>query len=272
MEGKSFFDPEGVEQKSVASAIDFKRILFRALRYWYVIVISLLIAGAYAAFKNRYATRIYTVSSSIIFRETEEAGGGGELLYNNVLVNQYRNYLNEPYIIKSYPLIESVIEDLHFQISFFEKGRFQDSDVYGRIPFDAKLLGNPDNRSGSMTFKMVSAKEYILQAPNKEEATFRFGDTIRFQGFEMVISLNGDSKSQKEIGDEFKILVQDGKTLAPQYVSKLGVTWAEQGAGVINLTLTGANVNKEIDFLEGLIRRYQQNDLDKKKSNGNKDY
>lgn len=270
MEGKGFFESDGVDQKSVSSAIDFKRILFRALRYWYVIVISLLIAGAYAAFKNRYATRIYTVSSSIIFRETEEAGGGGELLYNNVLVNQYRNYLNEPYIIKSYPLIESVIEDLHFQISFFKKGRFQDSDVYGTVPFDARLLGNLENRSGSMTFKMLSEDEYVLHAPDKEEATFRFGDTIRFMGLDMVISLTDNSKSRKEIGDEFTILVQNAKALAPQYVRKLGVSWAEQGAGVINLTLTGANVTKEIDFLEGLIRRYQQNDLDKKNQTATK--
>ncbi len=79
--------------------IDLKRIGYRALRYWYIVVISLIVSLAIAFYYNRYTQRIYPVSASIIIREKEESSGA-EILYKNALVDQYRNYLNEPYIIK----------------------------------------------------------------------------------------------------------------------------------------------------------------------------
>src|SRR5258708_1728522 len=84
--------------------IDFKRVLYRILSYWYVVALSVTVSLSIAFLKNRYAVRIYPVTASMVIREREETSGG-ELLYSNSLVNPYRNYLNEPYIIRSYPLI-----------------------------------------------------------------------------------------------------------------------------------------------------------------------
>jgi hypothetical protein len=52
--------------------------------------------------------------------------------------------------------------------------------------------------------------------------------------------------------------------LAGSYIARLSVEWAEEGSGVINLSINGTNPNKEIDFLAGLIASYGQLDLDKK--------
>jgi capsular exopolysaccharide synthesis family protein len=43
------------------------------------------------------------------------------------------------------------------------------------------------------------------------------------------------------------------------------VKWLEEGSGVIGLSITGANPKKEVDFLTGLIRIYQQADLERKR-------
>ena len=52
--------------------------------------------------------------------------------------------------------------------------------------------------------------------------------------------------------------------MANSYVSRLNVSWAEEGSGVINLGINGTNPEKEIDFLNGLVATYVQLDLDKK--------
>ena len=44
----------------------------------------------------------------------------------------------------------------------------------------------------------------------------------------------------------------------------MNVNWAEEGSGVINLSVSGPNPGKEIDFMSGLIRNYQAYDLEKK--------
>src|SRR5690349_7031275 len=84
-------------------SIDFKRILYHVLKYWYWVLLSLVVCISIAFLRNRYATKVYPITASIIIKETEE-NAEGKLLYNNPLVNFYRNYLNELYIIKSYPL------------------------------------------------------------------------------------------------------------------------------------------------------------------------
>src|SRR5690606_33080705 len=78
---------------------DFRRVLFRARRYWYYVLISLAVALLVAFFRNRYATRIYPVTASIII-EDQRAGSEASLLFDNPLVSGRRNYLNELYILR----------------------------------------------------------------------------------------------------------------------------------------------------------------------------
>ncbi len=78
--------------------LDYKRVLFRAIKYWYILVVSLLICLAVAYLINRYTTRVYSINASIIIKESEE-NVEGKLLYNNLLVDPYRNFKNELHII-----------------------------------------------------------------------------------------------------------------------------------------------------------------------------
>ena len=115
------------------SLIDLKRIGYRASRYWYIILFALGATLVLAFYNNRYSQRIYPVSASIIIREKEETSGA-ELLYKNALVDQYRNYLNEPYIIRSYQLIQRVVEELNFNVSFYREGYVLTTEAYNFLP------------------------------------------------------------------------------------------------------------------------------------------
>jgi capsular polysaccharide biosynthesis protein len=120
----TFFEQEDKRQPQ-GFTLDFKRVLSRAIRFWYVVVISLIVALTIAFYNTRYTQRVYPVSASIIIKEMQEMGGA-ELLYKNALIDPYRNYLNEPYIIRSYPLMEKVVKELNFHISFYREGYFYD--------------------------------------------------------------------------------------------------------------------------------------------------
>src|SRR3546814_15041027 len=54
-------------------------------------------------------------------------------------------------------------------------------------------------------------------------------------------------------------------TLFPYTTLFRSVSWAEISAWVINLSINGPNPTKDIDFLKGLIVKYQQSDENKKK-------
>lgn len=264
---QSLFDPES-QQQSQTFVLDFKRVLARAIRFWYVVVISLVAALFIAFYKNRYTERVYPITASIIIREMQEIGGA-ELLYKNVLVDQYRNYLNEPYIIKSLPLIERVIRNLNFHIAFYREGRILTTEAYEYIPVKAQWCDPSTGKNEQYVFTLLDSVTYSLSLYREKETDpvkekFRLGDSIRFEGVSLCLERIYDRPWKNHVGIPYIMVVQDPASVAASYASRLNVKWAEAGAGVINLSLTGTLRMKEQDFLSELIRTYQEKDLEKK--------
>jgi capsular exopolysaccharide synthesis family protein len=246
-------------------SIDFKRVLSRAIRFWYIIVLSLVICLIIAFYKTRYTQRVYPVTSSILIRETQETGGA-EILYTNSLIDPYKNYLNEPYIIKSYPLVEKVIRDLNFNVSFHKEGYLLTTDAYSYVPVKAKWCNPNDGMSGQFIFTLKGNNQYSLRSIEEDESEkiFSLNDSIEYKGFKLCVFEVPGNSIESYIDLPFILKIQNARSLAGSYIARLKVEWAELGAGVINLSINGTNAEKEIDFLKGLINSYSQLDLAKK--------
>lgn len=261
----NFFDQE-IKHQPTGFTLDFKRVLARALRFWYVIVLSLAVSVIIAFYQTRYSERVYPVSASIVIRETQETAGA-ELLFKNSLIDPYRNYLNEPYIIKSYPLVEKVIRDLNFDVSFSREGYFMTTDAYSYMPVRAQWCNPLVNKAGILIFRLKNENQYSLQKFRDNfmsEKFYTLGDSIEYEGFSLCIKKLPNRSIKNFIDVPFILKVEDVQVLAGAYISRLNVEWAEEGSGVINLSINGTNPEKEIDFLNGLIASYGQLDLDKK--------
>ncbi len=262
MDQNSKIDIVGTE--SSVSLIDFKRILYWALRYWYMVVLSMVASLTIAFYNNRYTQRIYPVSASIIIREREETSGA-ELLYKNSLVDQYRNYLNEPYIIRSYALIERVVEDLNFQAAFYREGFVLTTETYHFLPVKLKTLSPV--RGGTYIFNLLDEDHFSLEVSGGGKSDLRqfaIGDTISFQQNRIIVEKVRGASFDDHINTPYLLVISDPLKVTAVYVGKLNVSWAEEGSGVINLAINGPNPGKEIDFMNSLIMNYQKYDLEKK--------
>jgi len=253
------------EKQSGGVQLDFKRVLARAIRFWYVIAFSLGLALTIAFYKTRYSQRLYPISSSIIVRETK---GASDELYNNALVNPYRNYLNEPYIVRSYPLIEKVVESLNFNSSFYREGYFLTTEAYAYIPVTAEWCHPRVIKAGQFIFELTDENHYSLKYYSEDQkgviGHFIIGDSIDFNGYKLCIKNVPNRSTKAYIHVPFLLMIQNTRSVASSYIGRLRVEWAEEGAGVMNWNIIGNNPEKEIDFLSGLVRAYQALDLDKK--------
>lgn len=259
------FSGEEPKNQPQGFTLDFKRVVSRAIRFWYLIVLSLIVSLAVAVYKVRYSQRVYPVSASILIRETQEVGGA-EFIYKNALIDPYRNYLNEPYIIKSYPLIEKVVRDLNFDVSFYREGYLMTTESYRYVPVTARWCNPSEDRSAQFHFEITTENQYKLKTlgDDPRERIFDLNDSIDFEGIKLCISKLRGGATKAFIGIPFLITIQSARNVASSYVSRLNVSWAEEGSGVINLGINGTNPEKEIDFLNGLMSTYVQLDLDKK--------
>jgi capsular exopolysaccharide synthesis family protein len=243
--------------------IDFKRVAFQALRFWYLIILSILICLSVSYLRNRYAVRIYSVDASIIIKEAEDVTSG-KLLYNNPLVKFNRNYLNEIYILKSSPLMERTVSQLKLEHSFSRIGNVLTTEFYKSSPVQVQILENNQSRSFSFEFDLINETQYRIYDLNEESEseTKGFGEVVDLGG--VIISINKKEGKGGSNSGKWLYSYTPSEKLAGQYIGRINAGWAEEGAGVINLSITGANPEKEIDFVNGLIENYQDYDLEKK--------
>ncbi len=250
--------------------INFKRVADRAIRYWYIILLSLIISVSVAYLMNRYSTRIYPVKASIIIRESEE-NVGAKFLYNNELVSEYRNFYNEIYIMKSYPLLQEVVEELGFDVSYFREGDIKTTEYYEpNFPIVIKAIANgeklPDGRS--FYFKVINQNTYSLQykvdddQPGKEFPSLHFNDTVKINGYRLCVSRKADVSEL--LNKTLIVRFNDPLLLAKSYSSRLKIGWAMSGSSVVDLEINGSVIQKEVNFLSKFIERYQDYDVEKK--------
>lgn len=259
---------EPVSAKSTGGIhLEPKRIAARALRFWYVILLTVVLALALAYIYNRYAERIYPVTASIIIKENYE-NVGAKFLYNNELINPYRNFYNELFIMRSYPLLEEVLLSLNFDVSLYREGELKTTEYYDpNFPVWFEVVGKkPYGRR--FYFTAVDEKTFDLQLVddnNVEGKTLKsqqYNDTIRVNGFNLVPLKRGSMESIK--GKKFVVQFNNLSRLATSYSNRLKTTWAQQGAAVVNLEVHGGVPQKEVDFLTKFIERYQYYDVEKK--------
>lgn len=263
---ENLFQTEDTQQGR-GFTLDFKRVLARAIRFWYVVVFSLGAALITAFYQTRYSEKVYPVTASIVIRETQETGGA-ELLYKNALIDPYRNYLNEPYILRSYPLIEEVVRKLNFNVSFYREGYFMTTEAYDYLPVKASWCNPEEVKTGRFIFVLKDEMHYSLTRFTEEGRddgpVFLLDDSIHHEGFDLCVKKLDGRKMRTYIGVPFLLVIQNPRSVAAGYVGRLRVEWAEVGSGVINLSLTGTNPEKDIDFLNGLVAAYQERDLKNK--------
>src|SRR5690606_27711263 len=93
---------------------------------------------------------------------------------------------------------------------------------------------------------------------------FNLNDSISFNGYALCISRVPENEINLYIDRPFILQISNPTRIAGSYVNRLQVEWAAPGAGIINLSLTGTIPQKEIDFLNALIRIYGEQDLKNK--------
>ncbi|MGK7389511.1 MAG: GumC family protein, partial [Candidatus Cyclobacteriaceae bacterium M2_1C_046] len=259
-------DNQRIQSKegSSSSDIDVKRIIDSTIKYWYLIVLSILVALSIAFLINRYTTRVYTVDMSILIREDKENIGAADILYSNPLVQSYRNFYNEIYLLKSYPLIESTIKDLDLSAKIVGEGSIKSSEVYNEnINIDILNIDSLEVGFRQYQLKILSDSTFLLSnelTSNK----YKFNKPFKLDGLKVKFNLSQNINLENLENSDYIFIIQSPAILAGSYLNRLKIDWAEEGASVINLSLSGSTPKKEVDFLNTLVKNYAKRDLMKK--------
>lgn len=258
---------QNIAQKPTLN-IDLKRILFRSFTNWYFFVITIGIGVVWAFLFNRYATRTYPIGASILFFAKDETSSGAELLYRNALSNTKVNHLNDTYLMKSNLIIKRVIENLSFNVFVYVDGDISSTEVYD-LPFS--IACNSIEGSGEYSFRILDSTSFLInyfrpQETNtfSKEVVYKFRQTANFDDKQFDVKIKNRQKLTQFFNKELRIVVTPISSIADDYSDRLSLRWAEEGSGVMNISIFASTPQREIDFIEALIKTFQRYDLDQK--------
>ena len=274
-------------QQNNEEKIDLKIFIDRYLIFWKQITLSIVIFLLIGFLYNRYSTKIYRSSTTLLIKEESNASLGSDDVFEGLdLFGGQKNIKNEIGILESFSLTKKTLSKLNFRTSYFHSGNFKSDDIYKKTPFNVVLDENqPQIINQKFYVRLVSEDEFILSAnfnnvklfnisnetyfSNREldfdyESPHRFDEKISTDFFSFTISKNDLSLFKEEGWINYYFTVSNYNDLTKKYLKNLDVLEIEKDASILKISLEGSNPIKINDFLHKFTELYLISDLDEK--------
>ena len=247
-------------EKAIKSEYNLKEQLFFYLQYWKWFAASVLIFLSISFIYLRYYTVEYGVSSTILLKD-EKKGGSSEYsaISDMNLFSSKNNVDNEIAILKSRTLSQNVVEGLGLDISYFSLGRLVNLEMYKNSPIKILFYDKSRNYnkiSKTFTIKVISDTKYGLLDLNDEMSKeYTFGQKVSSQLGTYTIIKNTlvPIKNTPTIN----IVKSSLESKASSFRSILNITLIDK-TNVINLSNTDQIPQRGIDFLDEIVKQYNQ--------------
>ena len=264
---------------------DIKDYLFRIIANWKWFVFAILVAFAIAYYFNISSEKIYGLSTTIAVKEKQNPlfSTGTNIAFNWGGVSDKVESIRKALTSRSHN--ENVIKELGFYIDYLKDGRFRMEDVYKETPFEIKLQPNQyqllntlikieivDEGNFKISVDFDTEEKYNL-INYKSETTQRFipenGSFSKSYSFDEYINLpflkaqilKSDFGKIGEV-NLFYIKLNSLNSVTSKYknIRAKGLS----GTSLIELSLTGSNKNRIVDFLNKTVKVLAEVELDQK--------
>ncbi len=281
-----------INENVLSYLIEFIRDLFK---FWYVVVISMGLTLGIGMFYVKFAAREYNVAASVVLKmERSNAYGGGseDMMRVNELIEQDKNLQNEIYLMGSTPLIRSVVEEMDVQVSYYlqedripKEMEFSMKELYTESPFlvfpDKKHLQVVDvlfyvkildderysiaANGNEVSIVNFESDEYVIPSTSFQlGGEYKFGDVVENEYASFKLVLNSNYNADAYQGKDLFFRFNSKAALTGEFKRALKVEASSVDATMVDMSMRSGNLQKGIDFLNHLVEKYIENNLEKK--------
>ncbi|MDB4835481.1 hypothetical protein OAH12_02720, partial [Cyclobacteriaceae bacterium] len=268
------------EQENNNGVIDFKIIIPKVLKRWYVFVAIVPVFFIAARVYLRYQTPQYKVDSSL--RIGADDGSSSDALLNEIspFKSSWYDILDEITVMKSYELAENTVKKGGYNVQYYTFGDIKETQLYKKAPFEVILdSARPLVVEGvAFMIEPISTEKFSLKsAANKLEVKevlndsvigtiesiegeYLYGETILLKdsvGFKVVLK-TADWEAREGTGYKFTMLTNNSLVYAFSGALKVKADFDE--SSIMNLSMNHATPQIAMDFLNGLMESYREKD------------
>ena len=276
------------KQENDDQSIDIKGLVFIFLNHWYLFLISVVIALAIGFVINRYKTKVYQTTGTILIKDSRSSLDPTAIM-TRVSYGSSQNVENEMAILKSYSLIERVIKKMNIEVTYMSKGRVASKELYKTRPFLVEF-----DRTVPQAVQLVYNIRFIgdskIELFAKSEGLRKY-DFLLNQYVEMTpeemgqkVDFHGEYRIGEWIDNDYnriRIIPQEGYSYEEKnswnisfwvnsypslirQMSSYSVSPITKESSIVSLSMKGTEKNKIVDFLNVLMDEYVSRGLEKK--------
>ena len=249
------------------NSFSVRDLFFKYRSKWYWFVISAVVCFSLATLYLNIANKKYKVEATILLRRDES----GPALLDKSLIDLGMGVTNkdvedEMQLLGSQTIIRNVILDLNIQTEYFQKEGWRYVELYPIIPVQLLV---PAQFNDTVKYRAVfkidrSEKGYIVRfnydAISGEYQLANFSEPIRTPvgefKFKQILPLKESTT--------YKIVSYPIRNLIENYCEDIKVSAVLKRTNAISISTNSACVKKSQAFLDRLIERYNQHDVDDK--------
>lgn len=266
-------------------SVDYKLILFKFYRYWYIFAVTIFIAFIIAFIFNKYTRPVYEVKTSVLIKDKSENKMNPQDIIGLGLFNNMQNLQNEIGVLSSYSLTNRTVTKLGFEVSYFSEDNFVTQELYKDCPFTVVFdtaFPQPIGFRFNLTFiskdkfrlegkeEEIKFYNYSQRAPVEErkenfslDETFSFGQEIQSKDYKFRIILNENFNPAKDLNRSYHFYFTDYEGLVRNFKS-FSIEPINKEASIVEIKLKGGNIDKLVDFLNMLTKEYLAKGLERK--------
>ena len=122
--------------KKQDSEIEFlKKVAFRLVRRWYIILASMLVAACAAYALVFYSTPVYMINAQIVTKKWNNARTPLNDISGDAFFRKTPDIRQEIALIKSWENVYRTVSSLDFEVRYFLEGKIRTTEVYKDKPF-----------------------------------------------------------------------------------------------------------------------------------------
>lgn len=250
--------------------VELKEILRSYSKHWKWFLFSLILAIAGAFLYLRYATPQFIARAKIQIMDEKNSSSTLDLFqdlnYLNGGVNQVQDEIE---LINSRSNFVEVVQELGLNIKMMSQGNLVDREIYSRHPVKLNFIV-PDSvmYNADFTFYLSIATSTTFGYSEEEDSPLKvhaFGKTITTPVGDLVVT--PDIENIKRFKDDrIKVTIKPLHTVAQNYKNKIMLGQTDDYSNIVNISLEDPIRKKARDIINSLIRIYNRNAIEDKKT------
>lgn len=235
-------------------SVDFQKIFLKYLAHWKWFIISFIV---FLALGFGYVSMLrpqYKVTASILIKD-QNKGDGISTLEELDLFYKAKVVENEIEILRSYALMEEVVDELNLQVRYSVKDGWRTKELYGNLPVYIEIIA-PTHELFSRPFTVFFEDEYIIidekMHPRDALITESFGSlriTTTSDNDSLPSVWNRDNPITVNFIPKAKLIEDLHKSLQVNLI---------KNTSVINLSILSPVPQRGEDFINQLIIAYNK--------------